>query len=70
MDKLELYIERLQEKLIDELLEVKEEFGEPTDDDYLVASIHSHIEGEQTGLRKVQKYIENRKQSQLAKESK
>tara|TARA_R110000744_G_scaffold227677_2_gene345770 strand:- start:14 stop:217 length:204 start_codon:yes stop_codon:yes gene_type:complete len=57
MDKLMLFIAKLQKEKTHELIEAKEEFGEPTDDDYLVASIYSYIEGQQSVLCEVMKFI-------------
>tara|TARA_R100000315_G_scaffold48799_1_gene23103 strand:+ start:1475 stop:1678 length:204 start_codon:yes stop_codon:yes gene_type:complete len=51
------FIEELHQDCVDSLIEAKEELGEPTENDAYVASIHSYIEGESAGIRKVLKYI-------------
>ena len=51
------FIEELHQDCVDSLIEAKEQLGEPTESDAYVASIHSYIAGQSSGIRKVLEYI-------------
>tara|TARA_R110000737_G_scaffold163653_1_gene191249 strand:+ start:103 stop:300 length:198 start_codon:yes stop_codon:yes gene_type:complete len=55
--KIMKFIGELQQEKSNELIDAKEEMGEPTDDDYLVASTYAYIEGEQSALNEVVQFI-------------